>query len=116
MQGKGVSPTSTPSAIPRVGFTTSGHNDLELVGDEWGDRANAALLLLHGGGQNRHAWRGTAGRLAASGYFVTTVDARGHGDSSWSANHKYEMEHLALDVLHLLDRFDRQIGRASCRE
>lgn len=91
-------------------FHTEGYGGLALVGDEWGARSAPAarppVLLLHGGGQNRHAWRSTAARLAAAGYAATTVDARGHGDSAWSPGAEYDMEHYAADVLALLDRFD----------
>jgi pimeloyl-ACP methyl ester carboxylesterase/acyl-coenzyme A thioesterase PaaI-like protein len=97
--------TTARADLEPVPFTALGHHGLELAGDEWGDPAGAPLLLLHGGGQNRHAWRGTAARLAAEGYSITTVDARGHGDSGWSKAQEYEMEHNALDVLALLGRF-----------
>ena len=39
------------------------------------------VLLLHGGGQNRHAWSTSARRLHACGYTVVAYDTRGHGDS-----------------------------------
>ncbi|MBX3183078.1 MAG: alpha/beta hydrolase [Polyangiaceae bacterium] len=45
----------------------------------------AALLLIHGYGQNRYAWhlpsRSMANHLAAAGYDVFNVDLRGHGRS-----------------------------------
>jgi pimeloyl-ACP methyl ester carboxylesterase len=45
----------------------------------------AAVLLVHGFGQNRYAWhlpsRSLANHLAASGYDVHNVDLRGHGRS-----------------------------------
>ncbi len=80
---------------------------LDLSGDEWGRAGDPGVLMLHGAGQNRHAWRRTAGTLADSGWFVLTVDARGHGDSDWSPDARYDSEHTGADVLALLDRFER---------
>lgn len=85
-------------------FVLAGHGDLEIVGDEW--TGGASVLLLHGGGQNRHAWKATARRLAAAGYAVAAVDARGHGDSGWSADGDYDIAHFGQDVLAILERFD----------
>ena len=54
------------------------------VGDRWaGDRERGVVVLLHGGGQTRHSWARTAGRLAAGGWTAITFDARGHGESDW---------------------------------
>ncbi len=58
----------------------------------------ADLILLHGGGQNRHAWRATARALQRAGYRVVTYDARGHGDSDWDCACDYSMERLARDL------------------
>lgn len=80
---------------------------LTLVADEWGDPTNPPVLMLHGAGQNRHAWKGSAQVLADRGWFVVTTDARGHGDSDWSTEQNYDMEHTGADVLCLLDRFDQ---------
>ena len=44
------------------------------------------VLLLHGGGQTRHAWGGAARRIADSGHAAFTVDQRGHGDSAWGVD------------------------------
>ena len=75
---------------------------LTLVADEWGDSADPPVLMLHGAGQNRHAWKNTAAVLADRGYFVLTVDARGHGDSDWSKQARYDSEHSGQDALALI--------------
>jgi pimeloyl-ACP methyl ester carboxylesterase len=86
-----------------------GAGGLGIVGDEWGEQHDSTpVLLLHGGGQNRHAWKGTASRLARAGHNVVAVDARGHGDSEWSAVGHYDMEHFAADVAIIVATFDRR--------
>ncbi|MBV8837409.1 MAG: alpha/beta hydrolase, partial [Alphaproteobacteria bacterium] len=53
-----------------------------LVADVFGD-AGQPVLLLHGGGQTRHAWGRTAEHLAGAGAQAFALDQRGHGDSEW---------------------------------
>ncbi len=85
-----------------------GTDGLTLIADEWGPAGGPPVLMLHGAGQNRHAWRATAAVLAEQGWSVLTVDARGHGDSDWSQEARYDVEHMGADVLALLDRFDQE--------
>jgi pimeloyl-ACP methyl ester carboxylesterase len=56
------------------------------------------VLLLHGGGQTRHAWADTARTLAEEGYCAITLDARGHGDSDWCPLGDYSAQTLAADL------------------
>jgi pimeloyl-ACP methyl ester carboxylesterase len=60
-------------------------------------------VLLHGGGQTRHAWRDTAQRIAACGYHAITVDHRGHGDSDWHPAADYSFGGFTADVTTLVD-------------
>ncbi|MGJ0119949.1 alpha/beta fold hydrolase [Williamsia sp. MIQD14] len=62
------------------------------------DDSSPVVLLLHGGGQNRHAWSASAQRLNGRGYTVVAYDARGHGDSDWDPDGKYDVERLAGDL------------------
>jgi pimeloyl-ACP methyl ester carboxylesterase len=71
---------------------------VELVADAWGAPDHPPALLLHGGGQTRHAWKRTAAVLASHGYHTIAVDQRGHGDSGWSADGNYEIDRFAGDV------------------
>lgn len=80
---------------------------LGLAADEWGDPGDSPVLLLHGGGQNRYAWTSTAAKLSQAGYYVVTVDARGHGESEWDSQCRYDMDDMGRDVHTLLERFDR---------
>ena len=68
-----------------------------LVADEIGEGSSTALFL-HGGGQTRHAWGGTAQRLAGRGWRCISLDQRGHGDSDWSAAGAYRFVDYAADA------------------
>lgn len=70
----------------------------ELVAESWGRVGAPGIVLLHGGGQTRHAWRRTGAHLATLGYHVRAPDLRGHGDSAWSKDGNYSAELFADDV------------------
>lgn len=74
---------------------------LTLAADAWGDTADPPVVLLHGGGQTRHAWAGTAATLAAAGWYAVAVDQRGHGESDWAADGNYDRIRYADDVIEL---------------
>lgn len=78
-----------------VELTGAGGN--RLAADVFGERGPVALLL-HGGGQTRHAWRKTAERLAHEGWIAYAVDQRGHGDSEWVADGAYTFGDFAADA------------------
>jgi pimeloyl-ACP methyl ester carboxylesterase len=94
------------SPFRQLRFRTA--DDVELVGDAWGDPARPAAILLHGGGQTRHAWKRTAERLAQCGFFVLAVDQRGHGESGWSPDGDYSIDRFAEDVRGLAADFPRK--------
>jgi len=74
-----------------------------LVADSWGKLDGPSVIFLHGGGQTRHAWSGTAQKMAASGWFAMSLDLRGHGDSQWTET--YDRHHFGgdiVEVVHLL--------------
>lgn len=71
---------------------------ISLVADAFGDASHPGVVLLHGGGQTRHAWHNTASQLGAAGWYAVTVDLRGHGDSDWSPDGDYAFERFADDV------------------
>src|SRR5262244_3008306 len=79
------------------------NDGVELVGDAWGTSDAPPVLLLHGGGQTRHAWGGTARTLAEQGWYAVALDLRGHGDSGWSPDGNYQIEIFVAD-LHRVDR------------
>jgi pimeloyl-ACP methyl ester carboxylesterase len=75
-----------------------GDDGLRLRADELGDSDGPPVLLLHGGGQTRHAWGSTARVLAALGWHAFQIDLRGHGESDWPANADYRLERFADDI------------------
>ncbi|MGP0089967.1 MAG: alpha/beta fold hydrolase [Xanthobacteraceae bacterium] len=80
-----------------------------LVGDVFGDRG-PPVLLLHGGGQTRHAWRATAEQIARAGRMAYAVDQRGHGDSAWIADGAYSFVDFAADARAMADALALQSG------
>ncbi|WP_276026105.1 alpha/beta fold hydrolase [Mycolicibacterium murale] len=90
---------STPSTVEFAGA-----DGLTLVADEWNrGTPGQSILLLHGGGQNRHSWKKTGQILADKGFHVVAVDTRGHGDSDRSPDADYAVESLAADVHALIE-------------
>lgn len=80
-------------------------NGIQLVWDEYGDRANGpALLLIHAFPLNRSMWAPQYEALADCAYIIVP-DLRGHGESEAPPG-PYPMETLADDLAALLDRLD----------
>lgn len=86
----------------------TGTGGVRLVGDRRGDPAAAPVLLLHGGGQTRHSWHGTAESVAAAGWQAITLDARGHGESDWSDATDYRLVSFAEDVRGVVRTLDER--------
>ncbi len=80
-------------------FTCTGAGGVRLIGDDYGELDAPPVLLLHGGGQTRHAWAGTARRLARAGHRAVVFDHRGHGDSQWAPDGDYGLEAFAGDLI-----------------
>ena len=105
--------SSTKSGSRIVEFR--GDGGLTLVGEEWNRKAastarHPTMLMLHGGGQNRHSWKNTGQVLADQGFHVIARDARGHGDSDRAPNGVYTVEALTRDVLNVLDQIGRPVA------
>ncbi len=76
-----------------------------LRGDAWGEPSGRTVVLLHGGGQTRHAWGGTARVLAGRGFQAIALDLRGHGESDWPEDGDYRMDAFAEDVRRVTAAF-----------
>ncbi len=79
-------------------MTCRSHDGLDLIGEAYGPVDGPPVLFMHGGGQTRHSWGGTAVAMANRGWRAVTVDHRGHGDSSWSPGGHYGYEDHANDA------------------
>jgi non-heme chloroperoxidase len=84
-----------------------GLDGIRLAADAAGDPGDPTVILLHGGGQTRHAWGGAAGVLAAHGWHAVAVDLRGHGNSEWSPDGVYDLDRFAADTAEIARRYDR---------
>jgi non-heme chloroperoxidase len=71
---------------------------VRIAGDSWGPPGGPLVLLQHGGGQTRHAWKGAGESLGAAGYFAVAFDARGHGDSEWASDGAYGQDVMVRDL------------------
>ncbi|MFT3754428.1 MAG: alpha/beta hydrolase [Pseudoxanthomonas sp.] len=76
---------------------------IDVVADVGGDPSAPAVILLHGGGQTRHSWRGAMRELLHAGYHVINLDARGHGDSDWAIDGEYALDALGRDLHAVID-------------
>lgn len=81
-----------------------------LVADVYGETGQP-VLLLHGGGQTRHAWRHTAEHLARAGAVATALDQRGHGDSEWVADGHYAFLDYADDAAAVARTLAERTGK-----
>jgi len=103
--------TSTASAEDSLGEAErtvfSVGNGLTLVGDAWGPPDATPAVLLHGGGQTRHAWAGTAMALARRGWRAIALDQRGHGESEWAPDGDYTRGRYADDVVEVARELTR---------
>jgi pimeloyl-ACP methyl ester carboxylesterase len=88
-------------------FTGAARN--RLAADVFGDTGRP-VLLLHGGGQTRHAWRRTAVEIARAGWVAYAVDQRGHGESEWIATGAYAFQDFADDVTMVAAELARRHG------
>ena len=88
-------------------LTIQGADGLELAADEDGDPHATPVVLLHGGGQTRHAWGTTLASVASRGFHGISLDLRGHGDSQWDPQGDYTIDAFARDVSAVAASLDR---------
>jgi flavin reductase (DIM6/NTAB) family NADH-FMN oxidoreductase RutF/pimeloyl-ACP methyl ester carboxylesterase len=93
----GTTPNTVTATLAFTGF-----GGLPIVADAYGSAEDPAVVLLHGGGQTRRSWRGAARALSAAGRYVIAPDLRGHGDSGWPADGRYDLEAFAGDIRAVL--------------
>jgi pimeloyl-ACP methyl ester carboxylesterase len=101
-----TAPETTVVRIPVGRSADPGRAEMAVVADRCGPAGGPGVVLLHGGGQSRQAWKGATTRLGQAGYDTLAVDTRGHGDSDWAADGDYTLETLADDLDRYLALFD----------
>ena len=84
-----------------------GHQDIKIAADVWGSNNEELVILLHGGGQTRHAWGDTGKKLAEAGYHSVALDLRGHGDSEWHADGDYSIRAYKDDLVSIINEIGR---------
>jgi non-heme chloroperoxidase len=80
-----------------------GARGVTIAGDSWGDPSGPLVVLQHGGGQTRHAWKNVGKALGAAGYHAVSFDARGHGDSDWAPDGVYGQDVMVEDLCRVLE-------------
>ena len=95
----------TPAAATFIGASEN-----KLAADVYGEDG-APVLLLHGGGQTRHAWRKTAEAIARTGRTAYALDQRGHGDAEWVEDGAYTFSDFAADVRAVTDALTSRSGQ-----
>lgn len=100
--GTAAMPTSTARSL-----CFAAADGIHLAAESWGDPAGPPVILLHGGGQTRHSWQGTARRLAGHGWYVLATDQRGHGDSDWAPDGQYHLDDYVDDLHRIVAKLDR---------
>lgn len=97
MSGRAIENAHIEVQTLRIARYSSGES-ISIACDVSGAEGAPRVILLHGGGQTRHSWSTTARSLAANGYRVYNFDARGHGESDWSAAGAYSLRDRVGDL------------------
>lgn len=72
---------------------------------EWGRADAQVAILIHGNRDHARSWDDTAA-LLADRWRVIVPDLRGHGDSQWSIEGRYDLAAYLFDLAALVDHFD----------
>jgi pimeloyl-ACP methyl ester carboxylesterase len=73
-----------------------GAHGIDLHVLEWSEEG-VPLLLLHGFGNDAHIWEDFAPAVAPY-YRTLALDHRGHGDSAWDPERRYDHDTMVADV------------------
>jgi flavin reductase (DIM6/NTAB) family NADH-FMN oxidoreductase RutF/pimeloyl-ACP methyl ester carboxylesterase len=80
----------------------TGFGGLRLAADFFGSESDPAVILLHGGAQDKSVWSSAAAALALAGRYVICVDLRGHGESEWAPDGRYDLDAHVADLRTIL--------------
>lgn len=68
---------------------------------DWGNPEAPLLILLHGSRDHCRSWDSTAEKLRGN-WHVIAPDLRGHGDSAWSGESRYDFAAYVYDLAQLV--------------
>ncbi|MBX3707003.1 MAG: alpha/beta hydrolase [Pseudomonadales bacterium] len=94
----------------------AGAGGCRLAADVWGNPAGPLVILQHGGGQTRHAWKGAGEILGRAGYHAVALDARGHGDSDWAPDGVHGQDVMVADLCRVAQQLGRGVSLVACGE
>lgn len=86
-----------------ISHRVEGADGLSLHVLEW-SREGVPMILLHGHGNEAHLWDDFVPSVTPY-YRVIAVDQRGHGDSDWDPQGRYDSDALADDLERILEAF-----------
>lgn len=78
---------------------------LQLSIAEWGDPSAPPIILQHGGRDHARNWDWVA-QAFATGHRVIAPDLRGHGDSAWAVDGRYELMDFVEDFAGIVAALD----------
>ncbi|MBB6253340.1 alpha/beta fold hydrolase [Nitrospirillum iridis] len=78
---------------------------VDLAADVAGPTSGTPVLFLHGSGQTRRSWGKALNEGARRGFRAVALDLRGHGDSQWSPDGRYDLGLFADDLAAVLEQF-----------
>jgi pimeloyl-ACP methyl ester carboxylesterase len=90
--------------MERIEFEGAG---VTIVADAVGPKGAPPVLFMHGGGQTRQSWGKAITQAGGHGYRAVSVDLRGHGESGWSPDGKYNIEIFSGDIRKLIATFNQ---------
>ncbi|KAJ8139319.1 hypothetical protein OY671_007469 [Metschnikowia pulcherrima] len=88
--------------------TLSGHSGHSIAALIEGPEQGMPVLLAHGGGQTKRAWKRVTAMLAGNGFRTIALDLRGHGDSAWADDGAYDFIDFAGDLVAIAGSFERK--------
>ena len=80
----------------------TGFGGVRLEASVTGREHDPAVLLIHGAGQSRMMWTNIAQALVAAGRRVISLDLRGHGQSEWPVDGRYDYLAFVEDLRAVL--------------
>lgn len=90
--------------MERIEFEGAG---VTIVADADGPEGATPVIFLHGGGQTRQSWGNAIAEAARRGYRAISLDLRGHGESGWSPDGRYDIDLFAGDVRKVIEALGR---------